>query len=196
MKDLSKVRTRNWAFIMYPDSMPNNDFDMAVRILSDCFMPFAISPLHDRDFNADGEVKKPHYHVLITADGIKSYKQILEISKSVNGSDVRPIDSAVGYYRYFTHKDNPEKAQYNDIDIKCYNNFNAELYNKPTSLMRYLMIKDMVSYIKDNNIRKFSDFVDCAITYNFEWFKLLCDNSAIIIKEYIFSRSYVKKDNE
>lgn len=197
MKDFKNIRTRNWAFIMYPDSMPDNDFNTSIRILSDYFLPFAVSPLHDKDVNPDGEPKKPHYHVLITSDGVKSYNQVLEIAKSVNGSDCRPIDSASGYFRYFTHKDNPEKAQYLDVDIKCYNNFNIDLYTKPTSMQRYLLIKDMIKFVKDNDITEYCRFVDICANVNFEWFKLLCDNSSYIVIEYIKSvRNSKKQDLE
>lgn len=187
MKDFTKTRTRNWAFIMYPDSMPNNDFDSAIRILNDYHISYAVSPIHDLDFNADGEVKKPHYHVLLTADGPKSYQQIKDIADSVNASDCRPIDSAGGYYRYFTHMDNPEKAQYNACDIRHYNGFDFEMYNKPTSMQRYIAIKDMIYYIKDNCITEYCDFVIHCTENRFEWFKLLCDNATYVIQEYIKS---------
>lgn len=197
MLDLNKCRTRNWVFIMYPDSMPDNDFDKCVLILEDFHSPFAISPLHDKDFNATGEKKKPHYHVLFTFDGVKSYKQMQEICQSVNGSDCRPCENARGYYRYFCHLDNPEKAPYNESDIKTYCGFDSEIYNKPTSMARYLAIKEMVNFIKDSNIIEYCDFVDICANVHFEWFKLLSDNSSFIINEYIKSfRNKHKEDND
>ena len=73
MKDFKTVRTRNWAFIMYPDSIPNQSYDIAVRILSDCFLPFAVSPLHDKDFNADGEPKNVPMRLLRLSICIKIF---------------------------------------------------------------------------------------------------------------------------
>ena len=191
MRDFKSVRTRNWAFILYPDSMPNNDFDYTMRILCDTHIPFAISPIHDRDFNADGEVKKAHYHVLLTADGVKSYNQIHDIVTEVNGSDCRPIDSPTGYYRYFTHRDNPEKAQYDEIDIRCFNGFDSEIYTKPTAMQRYIAIKEMILFIKDNDIKEYCDFVLYCTENRFEWFKYLCDNATYIVQEFI--KSYRNK---
>ena len=54
------LKGRNWAFVMYPESMPDNWYDL----LQATGLPFAISPLHDKDLNPDGSQKKAHYHVM------------------------------------------------------------------------------------------------------------------------------------
>ena len=74
----------------------------------------AISPLHNKDLNADGEIKKEHYHILITFKGPTSYNIVEKITKSVNGTIPQRAKSPIGIIRYFTHKDNPEKAQYDE----------------------------------------------------------------------------------
>ena len=51
-------RKRNYATLVYPDSAPEN----WQEILSELKVPVFISPLHDKDVNADGKPKKPHYH--------------------------------------------------------------------------------------------------------------------------------------
>ena len=56
---MKKITGRSWAFVMYPDSMPDN----WEEIISSTGLPMAISPLHDKDINPTGEIKKPHYHV-------------------------------------------------------------------------------------------------------------------------------------
>lgn len=184
INSVTKGLTNNWAFVVYPDSAPKNWID----IVSDNFIPFAVSPLHDRDFNADGEPKKPHYHVLLTSDSKKSFKQLFDIAKSVNGTFLINVGNARGYYRYFCHLDNPEKAQYKESDIRCYCGFDSEIYNKAPSYVRYQCIRDMMEYIRTNKITEFCDFVDYARVNHFDdWFRLLCDNSAVIISNYITS---------
>lgn len=49
-------RTRNWTFVLYPDSAPDN----WRQILDDKHIEWIESPLHDKDVNANGEPKKPH----------------------------------------------------------------------------------------------------------------------------------------
>ena len=47
-------------------------------------VPGFISPLHDSDINADGEPKKPHWHVILTFKGLKSYEQVKAITDQLN----------------------------------------------------------------------------------------------------------------
>ena len=49
-------RARNFATIIYPESAPN-DF---LLILKDFKVNFFLSPLHDKDCDIHGELKKPH----------------------------------------------------------------------------------------------------------------------------------------
>ena len=54
-------KSRYWTFLIYPDSAPKNWYEL----LEELHLPTCVSPLHDRDVNPDGEIKKPHYHVMI-----------------------------------------------------------------------------------------------------------------------------------
>lgn len=62
----SNERCRNWAFIIYPDSMPANSID----ILRSLMVQACVSPLHSP---ADG--LKEHYHVVLLFSTVKSYEQ-------------------------------------------------------------------------------------------------------------------------
>lgn len=183
-----KLRTRDWAFIVYPDSCPDNWID----ILRDTYLPMAISPLHDKDFNANGEAKKAHYHIMLCADGNKSFMQLFELAKSVNGTSLINIDSARGYYRYLCHLDNPEKAQYSEADIRTYGGFDSNNYSAPTSAQRYNMIAQMIDYINQNNIRSYNKFLYWCSKNQYDWFKLLCDRCTIVIAEAIKSKKFDK----
>ena len=68
-------RTRNYATVVYPESAPSDWIDK----LTECFVPAFISPLHDKDINPGGEPKKPHYHVIIMFDSVKTRDQAKEI---------------------------------------------------------------------------------------------------------------------
>lgn len=80
-----------------------------------------ISPMHIGDVNPDGKVKKPHWHVLIIYDGVKSYEtQVKPFFDSFGGVGREDVQSARGYARYLCHMDNPEKCQYNPEDVIAY----------------------------------------------------------------------------
>ena len=72
-------RTRNFATVVYPESAPENWQD----ILVEQFVPAFISPLHDKDINPTGEIKKEHYHILIMFDSVKTDLELIEILKYV-----------------------------------------------------------------------------------------------------------------
>lgn len=119
-KEERSEKNRNWIAIVYPESAPEDWIDR----IRDLHLPFAISPLHDKDENETGETKKPHYHIIICFDGPTTRKNANRCIQSLtNGPIVKPCRSIRGSYRYFCHLDNPEKFQYPDSDIQVFNSF-------------------------------------------------------------------------
>lgn len=180
-------RTRNWTFIVYPESAPNN----WKEILQEQHINFAVSPCHDKDVNPTGELKKAHYHVLLAFDSVKSYSQVLDITTSLNATIPQKVESVVGLIRYFVHIDNPEKFQYDVKDIFV---FGAIDIIKPfeTATARYEALREMRAYINENNIMEFSDLYDYAAEENEVWFRYLSDNCAYVINQHIKSKRYKK----
>jgi hypothetical protein len=110
---MADTRKRNWVFVVYPDSAPENWQD----ILRSELVPGYISPLHDADVNPDGQNKKPHWHVILTFKGNKSYEQVKEITDSLNATVPQVCKDVRAYARYLCHLDNPEKTQYEVADV-------------------------------------------------------------------------------
>ena len=75
------ARFRNFATVVYPESAP----EKWQETLSEQFVPAFISPLHEKDINPTGEPKKPHFHVIIMFDGIKTTEQAKEIFEKIGG---------------------------------------------------------------------------------------------------------------
>lgn len=181
-------RVRNWTFIVYPDSAPRD----WLNILQESHIPFCVSPLHDKDVNPDGTLKKPHWHVLLKFPNKMSYKQVLSLTRMLNSPNPQKCNNLVGMVRYFSHKDNPEKYQYNQQDTKGYCGFDVNKYlltDAEKAEERYQCIGEMTQFIDENNIYEFQDLLMYARDNRFDdWFKLLCDNSAYIIGQYIKSK--------
>lgn len=178
-------RARTWAAIVYPESAPQNWRD----ILDDEHIQWAESPLHDLDVNTGtGELKKPHWHIVLTFEGKKSYNQVCEILSPIGSPIPQRCHSVVGAVRYFAHLDNPEKYQYSTSGIIGHGGFDVATSLVPTSSKRYELIREMVQFIKDKGIIEFQDLMDYACAERFDdWFPLLCDNSAYIVGQYIKS---------
>lgn len=178
-------RTRNWTFVAYPESVPQNWRD----ILDEQHIQWIESPLHDKDLNADGEVKKAHWHILIMFEGNKSFEQIKGLTEQIHATIPQKCASVKGLVRYMVHLDNPEKVQYDRNAIIGHGGVDVAEYLKPTSSSRYQLIGEMMDFVRDNDIIELEDLAYYARTERFDdWFPLLCDNSAYIMGEFIRSR--------
>lgn len=180
-------RTRLWTFIVYPESAPSAWRDC----LDDLHLEWAESPLHEFDVNITGELKKPHWHVVISFDGPKSYEQVSDIISPLNCPAPQRCHSLKGAIRYFVHLDNPEKFQYPISGIVGHGGFDIAAALQPSSSERYSVLRDMCDYIKRNHVCEFSEFVYYAMAEHFDdWYPLLADNSAYFISHVIASERH------
>lgn len=180
-------RTRNWTVVVYPESLPSDwrEYMDSLQI------EWVESPLHDCDVNATGEVKKPHWHLLLLFGGLKTYEQVLEIVAPLNCPAPQKCLSVKGCVRYMAHLDNPEKFQYQVSDIKSHGGVDLSELLRPSSSERYALIREMCEYVRLNGITEFQDLMDYAMAERFdEWFPLLCDNSAYVVGQYIKSQRH------
>lgn len=180
-------RTRNWTFVLYPDSAPENWTEQ----IDELHIEWIESPLHEFDTNPGGEVKKAHKHILMMFGGMKTYEQVAEITEQLNSTIPQRCLSVKGTVRYMAHLDNPEKFQYSPSDIKQHGGVDLAELLKPSSSERYELIKEMCQYIKENDLTEFQDLMDYSMLERFDsWFPLLCDNSAFVIGQYIKSQRH------
>lgn len=198
-KKSTDTRVRNWTFVLYPESAPEN----WRSILDDEHIQWIESPLHDKDLNNDEDrtPKKAHWHILLMYEGKKSYDQIKAITDRLNAPIPKKCANVKGLVRYFAHLDNPEKAQYSQSDIIGHGGADVASYFKASSSERYIIIRDMIAYVRKNNIFEFQDLMDYAAEERFDdWFPLLCDNSAYVVGQYIKSQRHRREtifiDNE
>lgn len=187
-KSRGQGRTRNYATVVYPESAPENWQD----ILSSQFVPAFISPLHDSDINPTGEHKKAHYHVMIMFDGVKTLEQASDVFSKINGVGCEVVNSLRGYARYLCHLDNPEKAQYSPEMVRS---LCGADYPGVIGLVtdKYKAIGEMIDYCKEYDIYSYSDLLEYCRMERFDWFRVLCDNGTVVMKEYLKSRSWTGK---
>lgn len=184
-------RTRNYATVIYPESAPS-DWQ---TVLSDMCIPCFISPLHDMDVNPDGEVKKPHFHVLIMYDSVKEITQAQELFDKIGGVGCEKVVSLRGYARYLCHLDNPEKYQYNTEDVIAYGGADY-ITTIGLTTDKYKAIGEMIDYCAENNIYSYSRLLEWCRINRFDWFRVLCDNGTFVIKEYLKSKTWETKGGQ
>ena len=178
-------RTRNFATMVYLDSAPEN----WKSIIAESKIPCFISPLHDKDINPDGEPKKPHHHVQVMFDGVKTKEQAKEFFDTFNGVGCEVVNSTRGMARYLCHLDNPEKAQYSIDDVVSYAGADY-IATIGTAADKAKSIREMISYIEENDITCFSDLCQYSSINRSDWFDTLINSGAYFIKEYIKSRTW------
>ena len=170
------IKARTWGMVVYPQSAPED----CVELLRETYIQFAVSPLHDKDVNPDGEIKKEHWHVILIWDGPVTQNAALKIAEKVNAPQPVKLESVRGAYRYFTHMDNPEKYQYDEKDIKIYNGFDISNYIALTREEKYEAISRIKRIIIDENITEYIDLLSLLEEMDYNLFKVACDNTFTI----------------
>lgn len=146
---------RIWASVGYPESLPTDWKDKLIET----GLQIAISPLHDKDINPTGEVKKPHYHIIFNYEGPTTYNHVKELCDSLNMTIPIKLESLRGMYRYHLHLDNPEKYQYDDRDRIFLNGFDPKSVDALTATEIDKITTEILAFIDDNDILEYSDLL-------------------------------------
>lgn len=154
-------------FIVYPDSAPADWVDLVAQT----GVEFAVSPLHNADISANGEHKKDHYHMIAVWPNNTKWQTATVLCDIVNGPICIPVIDIRPKYDYLTHKNDPNKAQYNPDDIQHCNGFvlskylnltAAEVSQKVAEITKlcfefqFYEYADLIKYLLDNDM--FDDF--------------------------------------
>lgn len=183
------VKKRNWAFVVYPESAPEDWRERLQKSGLQC----AISPLHDKDANPDGEPKKPHYHVILVYGSPTTYNNVKALTNGQLGQTVpQPLEQVRGYYRYLTHADNPEKAQYSAGDIQLINGFDIRDFVEMTKSEVSKYCRELLTFIRDNDIMEYADLLDILLDGGEATADLfdVASSHTLFLTKYIASRRY------
>lgn len=190
-------RTRNFATVVYPDSAPADWKEKLDQLHVAAF----ISPLHDKDVNPNGELKKAHYHVLVMFEGPKDYDtQVKPIFDEIGAVGREIVNSARGYARYLCHLDNPEKATYSPSEVLCMGG--ADYYGVvtlPTDDLK--VITEIKRFCRENEVYSLAEIIDIAESLHPEWYSTIVMSRCYVIDKYIKSleweraSGYVRVEN-
>lgn len=185
------VKKRYWAFVLYPESAPTDWIEKLQLKGVSC----AISPLHDKDLNPTGEPKKPHYHIVLAYGSPTTYNNVKALTEELNCPIPIPLESCRGYYRYLTHKDNPEKYQYNEKEIQTLNAFDVTtiLTNSELAMLKI----EIQKLIRENNIIEYADLMNILLDSELYELWNVASNNTVFFDRYIQSGRYsmIKKDS-
>lgn len=187
------LKTRNWMFLVYPESAPKN----WRQLLEETGLPFAISPLHDKDIDIteEGEFpKKPHYHVLVYYEGPTTYNNVKNnLTDLVKGTIPKRVESLKGQYEYHIHKNNPEKYQYDDRLREFINGFDKGKVNELTATQIKQIVRDLTTFIIDNDIYEYCDLISCLHNAHLYELEDVANSKTLFLSTFITSRRNKRK---
>lgn len=177
-------KARNFAFILYPDSLPE-DWEDKLETID---IPMAVSPLHDKDeredinpfelsdeemalFNAGKLYKKPHYHVMYIAANPVTAESVRNRIKRKLGkntiSHVEIVDGVESYYKYLTHESSDaikkKKTKYDKKDLIHLNGFDIDRFITLDEAQKKEMFNAITVVIREHglaNILDLSDYIE------------------------------------
>lgn len=188
MAENKNSKAKNWTFLVYPESAPDNwrdVLDTQGYVYCGC--------LHDSDLQDDGTAKKDHNHVIVTFDGPTTYKVMKELTDSLNSPIPQPVRNLRGMIRYLVHADNPEKYQYGQesifvhgMDKEVHEAFEERLTDSEKKADRVNMATKLHEFIRKHGYTQWYDVeVKLAVDY-FGRREELID-----LLDYAFNHSYL-----
>lgn len=182
---MAENRKRNWVFVVYPESAPENWREM----LREMLVPGFISPLHDSDANADGEPKKPHWHVILTFKGVKTFEQVKEITDKLNAPHPQECKDVRAYARYLCHLDNPEKAQYSPAEVESMGG--ADYLEKTKSAADTdTALSEMMDWCMEQGCYSFFQLANYARQNRSDWFRVLSSQRTVFLTAWLKSMQW------
>lgn len=154
---------KSWYFcgLIYLDSVPDGWRDVLRRSHCAC----VCSPVHA----PDGEVRKPHIHVLFKWSNSIRYCKFVEFCKNVGISDViangyfEPVPHAQGYMRYLLHLDDLDKEQFsgNPYELcECFNGFVLDFTREYSKMEKLQQRKACFALIKEHDMTEYHELLD------------------------------------
>lgn len=178
------IKKRNWGGVVYPESAPE-DWIETLKLKG---ISFAVSPLHDKDVNPTGEKKKAHWHIILSFPGPTTDKTVKQIMDEINQPLPIALESVRGYFRYFTHKDNPEKYQYDSTQIQLFNGFDVTDILNNFEVFQFL--KEIQVMVIEHDIVEYSDLLDYLMQQGYmELWNVACSHT-LFLNTYITSKRH------
>lgn len=202
----TSVKKRNWAFFVYPTkeqlvvlkseydgsdgygSVPD-DWRQRLQLTG---LQYAISPLHDKDTLEDGsgKIKKPHYHVIVVYGSPTTYNNVKSLTDSLNSPIPQALEQVRGYYRYLTHKDNPEKYQYDEREIQVGGGFNISDFVELSRSEVNELKRRLQALIREKGIVEYSTLMDYLLDSSMVLEYDVASSNTYFFDRYIASRRH------
>lgn len=181
----NRERVRSFAFELYEDSCKKGWKEelenMHVK---------ALWIYHDKDVTEGGEMKKPHFHVMIMLDGSVGFSTARDIGKKFGAANdyIELIRSRGGYARYMCHLDQPNKYQYEIELLQELGGINKMDLIGEEREDKAEIAREVLKFCRERKIWHYCDIIDYCFENNEIWANLMLDiRFGRLIQDYIKS---------
>lgn len=109
--NFDNFRGRNIKFLLYPDDRTHV---AALDYIKSNFRYIGI--LHDKDIDNNGELKKPHWHILCCFPNDR-WRSKLSKDLGISSNYMRKCEDKNHFSRYLLHLDDTDKFQYDESEL-------------------------------------------------------------------------------
>lgn len=186
----SSNKHKYWWSILYPESAIK-DWREEITMRG---LQVAVSPLHEFDVDEHsetGELKKPHYHLLFAYPASTTYQNVKSLTvDTLHATIPKVVDNVKGAYDYLTHKNHPQKFQYNPDYIEHYNGFDIEEIAAQSEMEKAEFAMSIIDDIERYQIREYSELLRYyKATKDFKKFNYATSHT-FFLKGYCDSRRF------
>lgn len=172
---MATQKFRNWTFLLYPESAITGWED----VLRNKNLRVIVSPIHDQDLKDDGEVVKPHHHLIVMFPNQVRYGTVQELCKELQCPEhVETVYSLAGLSDYLTHSNNNDKVKYNAEDI-TYINCDSRF------VLESAPYKEVLEIIKSNHFYSFKLTCDYLVAQNRIDLLRYVSNNTYFVRSYL-----------
>ena len=88
--------------------------------------------------------------------------------------------------------DNPEKHQYDTVDVRCLCGADyAGIIGLTTD--KYKAVGEIIDFCVDHQVYSYADLLVYARNERYDWFRVLCDNGTVVVKEFLKSLKWTQE---
>ena len=188
------MKKRGWELVTYPDSMPS-DWE---TIIDATQLEWWMSPLHDRDTDENGVLKKPHFHHTVYSQSNIEGSYIVEICTALGSKLVpQPVKRKSASIQYHFHLNSPTKYLYPIEGFRVFGGADYAPYLAVTLSEKQGLLCDVINYCEDLGIVEFADLVNECVEGRLEkrYLDCVCSN-VMFLRSYLQSRKFMSRDEE
>lgn len=150
---MKNAKSRNFNLVLYPeDNTHRNALEIIKRKYNHAYI------LHDKDYDENGELKKPHYHVVITFPNAR-YQLSIASELQIDANYLEKTSSLESSLLYLIHYNESDKYPYDINEVK------GTLLTKLNNLINSngydegLIIQVIIEYIDNQDYITIRDFM-------------------------------------